>query len=371
MVIVAASFSSLSILYTWAFARRAWDDRVAKVAAFSLAIYPEAVLLGSSQMREAFLITLVIAAFYCMLRYFKQHTWQNLVWILLTLLLCIPFSPPISAFLMVLLIMQALAMGDKRIFRQRSFWLILVGLAFLAMAGIWLTWRRFAPPGISHPLALIVWWFKQSISLQARATRLVSGWVQHVFKRIPEWAHHPFILGYGVTRPFLPAAIIDISSAPIWRGIAIWRAVGWTALLPFLVYALIQALRKPVIGREFATSIARGLSIVVWLGIIVAALRGGGDQWDNPRYRAMFAGLQLALAAWVWVEQRRTHDPWLKRTWVSMCLILAWFVPWYLRRYTPLEWPVSDFFKTLGLGVISAVLYILWDWARKPFQHDD
>jgi hypothetical protein len=45
--------------------------------------------------------------------------------------------------------------------------------------------------------------------------------------------------------------------------------------------------------------------------------------------------------------------------------ILAWFVPWYLRRVTPLEWPVQDVFKTVGLGLASAVLFFMWDWSRK------
>jgi len=43
---------------------------------------------------------------------------------------------------------------------------------------------------------------------------------------------------------------------------------------------------------------------------------------------------------------------------------LLWFVPWYLHRYTPLTWPVVDLFKTLGLGLATAVLVLLWDWAR-------
>jgi len=95
---------------------------------------------------------------------------------------------------------------------------------------------------------------------------------------------------------------------------------------------------------------------------LLASYRRGGDQWDNPRYRVMFASPQIALAAWAMLAPRRTHDPWLRRVLVGLGLILLWFMPWYLRRYTPLDWPVSDLFKTLGLGLISASLYWLWDW---------
>jgi hypothetical protein len=44
--------------------------------------------------------------------------------------------------------------------------------------------------------------------------------------------------------------------------------------------------------------------------------------------------------------------------------MLAWFLPWYIRRYTPLEWPVVDLFKTIGLGLASAALLMFWDWVR-------
>jgi hypothetical protein len=69
------------------------------------------------------------------------------------------------------------------------------------------------------------------------------------------------------------------------------------------------------------------------------------------------------------MEQRRTADPWLRRAMISVALILAWFVPWYLQRY--LQLPVGDLFKTFGLGVASAVLYIMWDWARQGPKNED
>jgi hypothetical protein len=49
---------------------------------------------------------------------------------------------------------------------------------------------------------------------------------------------------------------------------------------------------------------------------------------------------------------------------VGVGLVLAWFLPWYLHRYLLLEWVVLDVFKTFGLGIASAVLYWIWDWAR-------
>jgi hypothetical protein len=69
------------------------------------------------------------------------------------------------------------------------------------------------------------------------------------------------------------------------------------------------------------------------------------------------------------MEQRRTGDPWLRRALISAAALIAWFLPWYLRRYTAFTWPVVDLFKTIGLGVVSAVLLNLWDWARTTAVH--
>jgi hypothetical protein len=129
-------------------------------------------------------------------------------------------------------------------------------------------------------------------------------------------------------------------------------------LLPFLVYALLRSLSK---FRE--RSLAAGMSLGVWVVILVASYRGGGDQWDNPRYRASFAGLQAALAAWAWVDHSKEPDPWLRRVLVGVGWLFVWFIPWYVGRYTHWDWPVQDVFKTLGLGLASASLYALWDWS--------
>jgi hypothetical protein len=216
---------------------------------------------------------------------------------------------------------------------------------------------------MTNPVAVISWWIRKSVSLQAYTSRLDSGWMQKVFSNSPEWTHLPLLLTYGVFRPFLPAAVVVGSHAPIWRWITIWRAIGWAFLLPLLIYAPLLAYRQ-IRDRGFTLV----FSLIVWLGIIVASLRGGGDMWDNPRYRATFAALQVALAAFAFVEQRRTSDPWLRRALIGLFAIVIWFVPWYMRRYYGFVWPVEDLFRTLGIGISSAFLLVLWDWAREPIR---
>jgi hypothetical protein len=364
MVVLTAAFSSLSVLFIWAFARRLWGDAVARLAAWGLAFYPEAVLIGSSQMREAFIVTLVMAACYGLLAFGQEKRWGGLALAAGALAACLPLSPPAAALLLGVLGLQYLGMGWEAIrlgFREQR-WMLpaRVGLVVVVLAGLWLALRQFAPDSVTTPVGVITWWVRKSADWQAHLSERASGWVQKIFDSTPEWSHLPLLLVYGVVQPFLPAALFDITGATIWQAIAIWRSIGWTLLLPFLLYAPLRALRKASPGAR----LERALILATWLVILVAAFRGGGDAWDNPRYRMAFAGLQVALGAWVLVEQRRQPDPWLRRVLVGAGLVLLWFVPWYLRRYIHLNWPVADLSITLGLGLASAALYWIGDWAR-------
>jgi uncharacterized membrane protein len=318
IVVLTALFSGLAILFTWAFARREWGERVAGLAAWLLALFPDAIILGSSQMREAFLMTLVAAALYGLVRYRQDRSWSGLVWLILGLVLMLPFSPPITGVFLVVIVVMALSMEGWQVFRQPRFWIILAGIALVAVLGIWLAWERIAPDGISNPIALVSWWFQQS------------------------------------AQPFLPGAILD-QGIPIWKGIAIWRSLGWTLMLPFLIIA-------PILlwGQRERRRLALGLTLVIWMGILIASMRSGGDLWDNPRYRTVFISIIVVMVAWVWHSQREGRSPWLWRTVIGLTIILAWFVPWYLQRNGLINWPVTDVFKTLGLGMVSVVLVFAW-----------
>lgn len=367
MVVFSAFVSGLAVLFAYAWARRTWDGGVAAVTAWGLALYPEAVLLGSSQMREAFLVAFVAVAFYGLAGLVQGGRWKHLVWILLGLGASLFFSPPFTALLVLLLGLQAAAhfglsgLGRGAARRTPLLWLVLVGLGLLALAGLWLSARSLAPEGIKSPLELIGWWLRRSASYQLYLNERLSGWFQKIFDATPEWSHIPLLVGYGIFQPFLPAAISDVTGALIWRTIAVWRSVGWTLMLPFLLYAPLSALQKR--GQRRWPVLM--LSLLVWVVILVASYRSAGDQWDNPRYRAAFAVLQIGLAAWTLVSWRREGSVWLQRAVVGLALVILWFLPWYLRRYIFLPWPVEDPFKVLGLGLASAFLYALADWARR------
>jgi len=362
MVVVSASFSALAMLFTWGFAQRIWGQDVAKITAWGLALYPEALLLGSSQMREAFTISIAVAALYGLILTRQQLPKVGAAYIFLALALSMPLSPTFTFMLIGVLGIVALSLGQ---WGKITSWRILTGLGILlgiGLLGIFLFGSDLMPGSESNPLVLIQQWAKDTARWQSYISSHTSGWMQKIFAKTPVKMHTWILVAYGVVQPFLPAALFA-KGKPIWWGVAIVRALGWSSLLLLLIYAPLRALRRN------NRTIALGASIAVWVVMIITALLGGGDQWDNPRYRAAFAGLQIALAAWVWVEQRRNPDPWLRRVFVGVGFVFLWFFPWYIRRYFPvLTWPVVDLFKSFGLGLASTVLFAVWDWARSERQ---
>jgi hypothetical protein len=367
MIVLTAAFSALAVIFVWGMGKLAFGEQVAQLAAWLMALYPEAVLLGSSQMREAFLIPLVALSIYGLLRWQRDHQWQGAVLCAIGLLLTYPLSPPSSA-LTLFALLSLLAIGDNgRLLRQKGVWLAIGLVIVLIGIGIWFSWGRFAPQKYNNPLSLAAWWFKISAGLQTRMSIRDSGWIQKVARPLPPWGRFTLMALYGVSRPLLPAALIAQSEKPFWQAIAIWRAVGWTLLLPFLLAAPLLALRRSSAITASERRLVLALCLAVWVGILVASMRGGADLWDNPRYRAMLAAPQVLLAAWVWVCYRQRQEKWIKHLAIALGLILLWFVPWYLRRYTAFIWPLSDFFLTLGLGLVSATLYggIVWWMKRK------
>lgn len=368
IAVIMAAVSALAVLLTWAFARRSWNGSVAQLAAWGVALYPEAVLLGSSQMREAIIIPLVAASFYGLARLRRERSWASLGWLLSGIVLTLFISPPFTLMLVTALALAAFAVKDD-LFQRHSAsvrgqrrpylaWIILVCVVVAVLVGGWLALRQFAPAEITNPIDAASYWLRKSVDLQAYFSKGASGWVQKIFRSTPEWTHLPILIGYGVLRPFLPAALTVGSDAPIWPWVTLWRAAGWTILLGLLVYAFLRAWTKK--GTDNFT---RALTIIIWLGILIASLRGGGDQDDNPRYRATFISIQAGLAAWGWMEQRRTADPVFRRALVTVIFIVFWAFLWYLRRLYPIPGIVADPFKIIGLGLLCGAVYSLLDWA--------
>lgn len=368
ITLVTATASGLGILFLWVVVRRLWNQKAAWISAWIMLLYPESILIGSSQMREGFTITLALIAFYGLIGYLQEHRWSYLLWLAAGLLLFLPFSPPFAALLAGMLLFTSFYLYSFNkgysqktwaLIRSKRLWVILAGVSILILLGVWFSLDQFTPDKTNNPISMLNWWLSKSAGLQAYRTERSSGIIQAIFDRTPEWTQPYLLIAYGVAQPLLPAALITTSEASVWQGIAIWRSLGWTILLILVFYATLKAWSRD--GDVFA----RILTLLVWAAILVASFRGGGDQWDNPRYRVTFLGFQVALATWAWLAQRRSRDPIFRYVLIWIILTVAWLIPWYLYRKFSFDWPVEDLFLSLTLAGISAIAYIIFDQVRR------
>jgi len=345
VLMLAAEVSGLAVAFTWAFARRAWGERVALLAAWGLALYPEAALLGSSQMREAFTVCLAPMALFGLQRVMKKRDRIGILLLTIPIAAAAILTSPFVFFLVLLLALAYLTLDKWRLLRDHRLWL---AAGFVAVIGV-AYFACFADFGQL--------WLVQSARWQAYVSANASGWVAREFERMPLWQQLPALMIYGIFRPLLPAALAA-GGPPIWVAIGTWRSVGWTILLSLLVYATYLIFRSAAWKQ-----LPGALLLSSWIVSLTASYRGGGDLWDNPRYRSAFAAVQVAVAAWAWVRHTETKNPWLRRAFGSALLLIAWFIAWYLRRYVGLPWwPIVELYQVIGLGLASAALYVIWDW---------
>ena len=226
-----------------------------------------------------------------------------------------------------------------------------LGLVFLS-----LSLNRSGQFDASSPLSVINGWLKSTISLTAYRAEEDSGWVQKILgdrfgdgNYKPSWYRLPFIAGYGILQPVLPATLIYPTKL-IWRMIGILRALGWYALLPMLILSFGAAAGS---GSRKTRNLILWLSLLVWVWILLAAVRGGGDLWDNPRYRTILFVWQSILAAYVWVWWRETRNAWFVRVWSCALVFVLIFTQWYASRY-------MQFGFQLPFAVMVASILGLW-----------
>jgi hypothetical protein len=125
--------------------------------------------------------------------------------------------------------------------------------------------------------------------------------------------------------------------------ISVLRSVGWYLFLPVLVFGVYAIWKKE---NRKDRSLITWLTVFVWGWVIFSSLRGGGDTWDNPRYRMLALPIMAMLVVWFY----RMRDHWLWRLSAVVGFSLALFTHWYIARY--LHW-----FRALSMSkMILAIL---------------
>mgnify|MGYP001358308663 CR=1 FL=1 len=346
--LLAALVSTLGIAFFWSALQKRWSLKISNTAAWILAIFPDAVLLGSSQMREPFLIALICIAFWAILDW-QAHPLRTILITLPILGLSCLFSVPaggiFAAILASTIVLEwSLSQKNSSLRKVGLFTLIVVGLA--ALAGGWL-------------------WLRSTLYYDSYTTMMDSGFVQDLLRRKigVQWMI-PFTSVYGLTQPLLPAAIMEPSIA-IWKTIAILRGFGWYTALPLLLFAFFAVFKADTKESRWLLTL---YSLVFLLWVVVSSVRAGGDLWDNPRYRYILLPFMALLISWAIYHYRHFRSAWLWR-WIAVVFVfLTFFMILYVCRYTGIHF-IFSFTQTIFIiALLTFVILaggLIWDMLKR------
>jgi len=356
------------VLCLWKASQTLFGEKIALLSIWLFALYPESVLLGSSQMREALVIPLSAMTFYGLTEIMTRKL-TGWFWIFLSALLLIPIQPLVSIICFAVLfgvwLFDPLTLQILR--KRQTILTIFLLLSLLLVVIVVASSILVKLPSLqgSGPLSVYLSWFQSNFSFQSYLLERSSGIFQSLLESVGEQWRWLIILVYGIAQPVLPATVGDPSAAWIMRIVGFFRAAGWYVLALFLVYAVVAMLRSHLEDRRIQLI---WITIINWAWIIVSALNAGADQWDNPRYRAILLLWQVILAAWAWEWARLHHDAWLWRWLAVEVVFVGLFTEWYLGRYYPGFIHLDIKLMILIIMIICGMILaggIIWDHRRK------
>jgi len=363
LVLLSAFMGALGIPFLWKAVAQEWGANVAFASGWIFALYPESILLGGSAMREPYLLAFSALALWGFVGWHGSQNKKDLIWLSVGIAGMLLVSPSIALVTLVILGGWMYFTGERG---RISGWVV-AALVLVFAAGLFIlssALNRQGNLGDGTPLAVINNFVREALKWNVFKIEEGSGWVQKLFDEMPEALHLPFVMIYGFLQPVLPA-IFFVPTTIAWKVIGIFRAVGWYTLFPALILSFVAVAGT---GGEKKRKLILWLSLIVWGWILFTALRGGGDQWDNPRYRLILFLWQAIVAGNVWVWWRETKNAWFMRVFAMEIVFVVIFGQWYANRYfhvgvqLPFAYMVAVIFGIWGL------IFTLGMWRDKKQQ---
>lgn len=362
IIFLAALVNSLGVFFVFKTGQKLADDKTALLAAGIYAFFPEAILLGASQMREPFLMTFIAMSFYGLVSWQTVHAKTPWLWIALGLAGTFLISPGLIIIMVfgaagwIYFSEPAAAEGNRGKFPWIWF-LGLLGFLIIAVLVVAASWNSIVAVKGNGPLGTIGNWARETARYNTYLLTRSSGIVQLLLKSLPSFLALPFVMFYGVLQPVLPAVLLE-PGIPFWQILGTFRALGWYLVLPLLAFAPMGIWVLPPQQRRKQWL---WLIFLVWVWILIAALRGGGDQWDNPRYRVMLLPWIALLSALAFKQISSAAKRWFWRICAVEGILLLIFGHWYVWRYLNIGFNIG-IRNTLILAIGLSVLVVFGDW---------
>ncbi len=328
ILVLAVIVATIGIPFVWNIPLKYQNGSL--FATLVYAFYPDAIIFGSSQMREPFLMGLSAILFWLMISK-RLSTIKRIIFAIITGLLLFVLSTKAAVFIILMAIIWAFMESQDQKKNKIPGLALYAGGTFLTIIMGFLSWR----------------WIIEASKWDAILAVQNSGWVQLIFSRIPESFQLPFLTVYGLLQPVLPAALVEPAIA-FWKSINIVRAFGWAILAPFLVYSLVMIFRIPKNNRQKWTVLI--IFVILWL--LLSSLRAGGDMWDNPRYRLALLVPIACVSGLSFNYGLRQKDHWFIRILLAELIFNLFFLQWYLSRYLNL-------FGRLDFSIMIALIALL------------
>ena len=334
LILISAIIAALGIPFLWMGVNQTFGEKVALATAWIFALYPESVLLGSAAMREPYLLTFSAMALYGFsgMRELAPASDSKLsnsrVLFVIALIGMLLVSPAVAVATLIIFAGWVFFTREQRAISWKMI-LLFIGIFFVGLFFLSATLNRSGEFNTSSPLSVVNDWLTLAVKWNAYGIERESGWVQKLFNEMPQWLRLPFVAGYGILQPVLPAALIA-PTVPIWWIIHVTRALGWYMLLPAMILSFGAGSEQK---SEKIRNLIRWLALLSWTWVLLAALRAGGDQWDNPRYRTILFLWQAIIGGVVWVWWQESRSVWFTRVVACEVVFVIVFAQWYVSRY--------------------------------------